>query len=193
METSDFEEFKNRLMAAGELYDKNVSPALLDMYWQSLKPITLQEFIFGMNTHAADPKHGSFWPKPADIMRGIQAAQPSVEDKAQLAWSQIMGEIKTTGSYRALEIDDLQAMAAVEAMGGWHALCQTYEDKMEWKRKEFMSIYETYERTPLDRLPSKLPGLIELQNHKLGATGGLKNIVDGAKEFERKRLPGKHS
>lgn len=190
METNDFEVFRTRLMAAGELYDKKVSPALLDMYWQALRGLSLDEFSQGMNAHAVDPKHGTFWPKPADIVRGIQASMPSTEDKAQLAWSQIMGEISRVGAYGALQIEDAQAMAAVEAMGGWPSICATHTDKMEWKRKEFFSVYATYERTPIDQLPAKLPGRIEIQNHKLasGKGGGLTSIADTAKRMGMKQI-----
>lgn len=192
MENSDFEEFKKRLMAAGELYDKKVSPTLLDMYWQSLTNITLDQFIHGLNRHAVDPKHGAFWPKPADIVRGIEADQTSIDDRAQLAWSVIVGSISRIGGNRSLQVEDRQAMAVVEAMGGWMSICMTYTDKLDWKRKEFMSIYRTYEKTPIDQLPANLPGREEIENHKRNG-GSLKGLVDASDHRGLKQIAGKHS
>ena len=38
--------------------------------------------------------------------------------------------------------------------------------KQTWAKKEFISMYSTYDKTPLEMLPSSLPGLVELHNHK---------------------------
>jgi hypothetical protein len=40
-------------------------------------------------------------------------------------------------------------------------------------------MYETYEKTPLDMLPSSLPGLIDLQNHKKEQSEAMQNILSG--------------
>jgi len=39
-------------------------------------------------------------------------------------------------------------------------------------------LYETYEKAPLDALPSNLPGLVELQKHKAENSGGMKLISE---------------
>ena len=50
---------------------------------------------------------------------------------------------------------------------------------MTWKKKEFLSVYETYENTPLECLPSSLPGRIELVEHKEKGVADMKSIMDG--------------
>jgi len=100
----------------------------------------------------------------------------SAKDKAELGWAAIVGEIGRIGPYKQLELEDKQVIAAVKALGGWTNLCSMTYEQLDWKKKEFMDIYQTYENTPLDRLPSNLPGLAELQEHKENNKGGMKLI-----------------
>ena len=128
-------------------------------------------------------KNGSFFPKPADIVRHLQTDEISVEDKATLAWGQVIREIRRTGSWGTLKLDDKQAIAAVKALGSWQQLCGSTETEMTWKKKEFMSIYETYEKTPVEFLPSSLPGRIELVEHKKEQSESMQRITDGIKKY----------
>jgi len=50
---------------------------------------------------------------------------------------------------------------------------------MTWKKKEFISMYETYSRTPIEMLPSSLPGRIGLVEHKREENESFKRITDG--------------
>jgi hypothetical protein len=54
-------------------------------------------------------------------------------------------------------------------------------------KKEFMSHYSTYDKTPLDMLPSSLPGLVELHNHKekyeVKGAQSMQHILDGIKKL----------
>ena len=120
--------------------------------------------------HMQNPDSGQFFPKPADLIRQLSGTskqqEAAIEDKASIAWACIERDIRRIGSYGTLKMDDKQALAAVKAIGGWQSLCQTETSKMEWKRKEFIRMYETFERTPLDALPASLPGRIEMSEKK---------------------------
>jgi len=186
MDNSDKKEFAILFYGTGELYDKSVSKNLLQLYFDALKNYSIEDVKSGVSKHALDPKHGTFFPKPADIVRHLQASEISTEQKAELAWAQVMREIRRTGSYGTLKLDDKQAIAAVKSLGSWQQLCSSTETDMTWKKKEFISMYETYERTPVELLPSSLPGIIGLVEHKKEVSSTMQRINDGIKNHRLK-------
>ncbi len=190
MDDSHKQEFATLFYGLGEYYDKAVSTNLLLIYFDDLKRFNLNDVKHAASQHRLDPKHGAFWPKSADIIRHIQTGNISVEDKAELAWAQVMREIRVNGAYGSLKLDDKQALAAIKELGTWKELCATPSDKMTFKHREFIATYKTYERTPIDMLPSSMPGLIELQNHKKKqneeSTNAMLNIKSGIDKHRAK-------
>jgi hypothetical protein len=186
MQESDKADFKMIMVGIGELYNKEITKPLMRIYFSSLVNYSLHDVEQGVNDHMMDSKHGSFFPKPADIVRHLQTNEISQEDKAMLAWSQVIREIRRTGSYGTLKLDDKQALAAVKALGSWQQLCNSTETEMTWKKKEFMNIYETYEKTPLDMLPNSMPGRFDLIDHKNEQSESFKRISDGIDDYRAK-------
>ncbi len=183
MDNSNKKEFVTLFYSLGEYYEKKVSTELLAMLFDDLIEFDINDVKFGAKAHRQDPKHGTFFPKAADIIRHLQTGKLSVEEKSELAWAQVMQCLRVNGSYGGLRIDDKQGIAAFKAFTTWQAFCAMPESNMTWAKKEFISMYSTYENTPLEFLPSSLPGLIELQNHKekyaQGTTNSLQSIMDG--------------
>lgn len=178
MNDSDKKAFAEIMVGTGEIYDKSVSKTLMQTYFEMLKGYDIDQVRNGFSKHSLDPKHGSFFPKPADIARHLES-NLSADNKAELAWSQVMHNIRSEGAYGSLRIDDKQAIAAVRSLGSWKSLCGTLEKDMTWKKKEFMSVYKTYEKTPIEMLPSSLPGLVELQDYKRSTNAVLDKIKAG--------------
>ncbi len=166
MDDSNKKEFAVLFYGTGELYDKAVSTNLLQLYFAALKEYSIEDVTAGVGAHALDPKHGTFFPKPADIVRHLQTGKLSTEEKAELAWAQINHELRKHGPYGSLELDDKQGIAALKSFTTWKEFCAMDTKTMTWAKKEFISMYSTYENTPLEMLPSSLPGLEELHNHK---------------------------
>lgn len=186
MDDSNKKEFATLYYSMGEYYEKKVSTDLLLMFFSDLMQFSIEQVKEGARLHRRDPKHGSFFPKPPDIMRHIQTGDISTEEKAELAWAQVIGKIRSTGSYGTLKLDDKQAIAAVKALGSWQQLCSSTETEMTWKKKEFISMYETYERTPTELLPSSLPGIIGLVDHKKEVGASMQRLEDGVKNYRLK-------
>lgn len=182
MDDSDKKEFAVLFYGTGELYDKPVTKNLLQLYFDALKNFDIDQVKKGVSAHALDPKHGSFFPKPADIVRHLQAKQLTAEEKAELCWAQIEREIRTTGSWGKLELDDKQGLAALKSFTSWKDLCSMDVGKMTWAKKEFISMYSTYENTPIEMLPSSLPGRVELVEHKEESAKSMQNILEGMKQ-----------
>ena len=182
----DKQEFKMLMVGIGEVYSKEITKPLMKIYFSSLADYSIGQIQEGFNKHVMDSKHGTFFPKPADIVRHLKAEEPSTEQKAELAWAQVMRTIRTDGSYGSLKLDDKQALAAVKAFTSWKDLCMMPESKMTWAKKEFISMYTTYENTPLEMLPSSLPGREELEQHKLENKQSVKSLIDGVNNYRAK-------
>ena len=188
MDDSNKKEFATLLYGTGEMYDRAVSTNLLQLYFSALRGYSIEDVTKGIGDHALDPKHGSFFPKPADIVRHLQTGKLSTEEKAELAWAQITHEVRRIGVYGKLVLDDKQALAALRSFTSWKEFCLMDVTKQTWAKKEFLSMYSTYQNTPLEMLPSSLPGLVELQHHKEKEAQSLQNILGGMEKFKVKQL-----
>ena len=166
MDKSNKEEFAKLYYSMGEYYEKKVSTNLLMMFFSDLSEFTIEQVKEGARLHRADPNQGSYFPKPPDIIRHLQTGKLSTEERAELAWAQITHEVRKTGTYGNLVLDDKQALAALRSFTSWKEFCAMDVSKLTWAKKEFLSMYSTYQNTPLEMLPSSLPGLVELHNHK---------------------------
>ena len=149
---TDKRAFLEIMTMTGEIYNKKISTALLKMYFEALKQLSIADVENGIQKHLADTNQGGFFPKPSDIAK--------------------------TGPYNKPRIEDRQALAAMRGLGGWVNLCNLSYEQLDWKKKEFFDLYETYEKAPLESLPSNLPGLVELQKHKAENNGGMKLISE---------------
>lgn len=142
-----------------------------------------------VQAHMFDPDGGQYFPNIANVSKHAEGTAKqnaaAVEDKAAIAWACIERDIRRIGSYGTLKLDDKQALATVKAMGGWQSICQTENSKMEWKRKEFIRMYETFERMPLDALPSSLPGRIEMSEVKQAGPVALDKLALGAMKWRK--------
>lgn len=183
MNNSDREKFKLNINGLGELYGKEISKPLLTIYYNVLKEFTLDQVIDAINVHVTDIKNGQFFPKPADIIRHLNAGKPSVEAKAEMAWAEINQKISSIGSYGNLTMNDNQALATVKALGGWKNICSKTIEQLVWLKKEFISIYENYEATSIESLPNELPGRIELETHKKSTSGFFKQLEQKKSEL----------
>jgi hypothetical protein len=193
MDNSNKEEFAKLYYSMGEYYEKTVSTNLLMMFFSDLSEFSIEEVKNAARLHRADAKHGSYFPKPPDIIRHLQTGKLSTEEKSELAWAQITHEVRRTGSYGNLVLDDKQALAALRSFTSWKEFCAMDVTKLTWAKKEFLSMYSTYQNTPLEMLPSSLPGLIELQYHKKQEAKSMQNLLQGMDKFKAKQLGNKQS
>jgi len=188
MDDSNKKEFATLYYSMGEYYEKTVSTNLLLMFFSDLSQFTIDEVKEGARLHRMDAKQGSFFPKPPDIIRHIKSASVSTEDKAMLAWGQIMQELRKHGAWGPLELDDKQAIAALKAVHTWKDFCAMPEKDLTWAKKEFIANYRTYENTPLELLPSSLPGLVQLHEHKNQEKEAYAKITSGIDSFRAKLI-----
>jgi len=186
MNDSDKKAFAELMVGNGEMYSKQVSKSLMQIYFDTLIDYSIDDLRVGFSKHSLDSKNGSFFPKPADIVRHLQTSEVNTEDRAMLAWNQIIREMRRVGSYGSLKLDDKQALAAIKAVKSWKGLCAMPENSLTWAKKEFLANYAVYEHTPLEQLPSSLPGLEELHEHKSQEKENFAKIQDGINKYRLK-------
>lgn len=155
-----------------------VTVPMLQVYFMSLNEYSYGQVEWAIGEHLKDSVDGKFFPKPANIIKHLEKSKATVDERAKLAWIEILGEVSRTGSHGSLRIKDRQALATLKAICTWKELCGTDQDKMQWIEKRFIDTYETYDKTPLDMLPDKLPGRIYLDQHKTERLENKSNIKD---------------
>jgi hypothetical protein len=186
MDNSDKGEFKKIMCAVGEVYDKNITVTLLATYFNAMREFTIEQVSWMFEKHLKNPDNaGTFFPKPADLIRQLTGTskqqERDVEEIADMAWQCVIGELKRVGAYQPLELEDKVALAALKGIGGWKMLGNKTYDELNWIRKQFVSAYVSYQNKPIDQLPSKLPGLQELSEHKANELGALSKILNSDK------------
>jgi len=173
MDICDRDEVLQTVVGLSELYGKTFTESAMSIYWLALKNMSLGDFNRAVELHVTDPESGRFFPKPCDLIGRVSRSGKQnselVAQSAELGWSLVMGRLRSVGSYGTLKISDQVAIETVRQMGGWKSLCATNLDKMAFKQREFMSLYQTVVKAPVELLPSELAGRIGLskQNSKV--------------------------
>ena len=184
MQDSDKNNFTELMTGIGELYSKEITKPLLRIYFTAFNQLTIEQVDKAIASHITDTSTaGTFFPKPADIIRQITGTDKqrteTVASKAEIAWSSIEGQVFSIGSYQSPKIEDRQAMGALKAMGGWIKLCGSTVEQLTWKKKEFIELYKTFEQTPIEMLPGNMPGRIELEQHKKNGNPEFNSLMKG--------------
>jgi len=187
MKSEDYNKFKTVIAGMCEVYDRVPSEVLLQVFWEDFKELTIDEFSKAVSDHRKDPDQGMFFPKTANLMKQIKGSSKqqhrSIEERAELAWSEITTHLQRKGPYKTFTSKDGVSLAAFHAVGGMSKLSTADYEKMTWIKKEFISMYETYEKTPLENLPQNIMGLEDLQKHKLEQQGRLTDIFSIASDL----------
>lgn len=172
--------------AAGEYYDKAISKELLLMYFNGLVKYSINDVELALNAHMQDSDRGRFFPKIADFAHKLEKSDLSPEERAEVAWAEIERKIRSIGSYGTLKLEDGIALAALKGFTSWKDLCSMDTAKMTWAKKEFTSLYSTYDKTPIESLPKSLPGRVELEKQKALNGSYLVNLKKNMEDFKNK-------
>ena len=146
------DQFKSLLIGVGEVFGKEVTQTLAQIYWTALKEFTDDEVSEAFNQAVASLK---FFPKPCELREFIQG---NAEELAYQAWDQVMADIRrgvghpTPKFVRKNEDGSLKVEhekpsvserveGLVNHLGGWSNLgMMSYKD-LDFKRKEFVQLF----------------------------------------------------
>lgn len=160
--------FQEVFSVIAELYDKNPSTFLFDIWFNALERFEIDSIERAFNIHAQTPETGRFMPKPADI---IQIIEGSSKDVAYSAWTKIKKAVGMVGSYQTVVFDDPIIHRVLQDMGGWIRICSLPEKDLPFSKNEFLNRYKGFKQqgeTP--EYPPKLIGITEGENRVGGFT-----------------------
>lgn len=168
--------FLQVMCALGEAFDTQISDSRLEIYFQALSDLTLEQVREAARAHVQSSR---FFPKPVELREAIAGR---IEDRADEAWAQLVSMVRRIGyTGKPNWQDPLLERTAKELYGGWSALCSRLPSdgpEMLGQAKLFKATYTAYaRRASADRLA--LPSKDEAK----AVLGNLK------RELDARRLP----
>jgi len=157
MNTEDKNKFKEIMTMISINYNEEINLPKLKLWWTLFNHYPIQAFEKAVYAHITCPDSGMFSPKPANITKMIQGTtkqnEQNIESEAELAWTSILNAIRGVGSYGSPKFKNPKVAATINAMINWSQLCGCTVSDLDWKKKEFISLYSTITTTELERLP----------------------------------------
>ena len=129
------DEFKTRMIGLFDLFDKDLSAAVLKMYWAAFQSLTDDEVFCAMDQAVITCK---FMPKPAEIIDLIRGDSKS---QALGEWGKVLGFMRKEGRFGEHKLP-ADILDAVNQIGGWEYLCTLTYKQLEFKARAFTEIYE---------------------------------------------------
>lgn len=133
MSPADFQRFRAVLAGMAELYQRELSPTLLDAYWLALRSWALTDFEAGAAHLMATSK---FMPRPADWHDLRKASVPTGGE----AWERAI-QACTGWRYGTASVDPITDRA-VRMVGGYERLAMEPLDQQHFTRNKFLELYE---------------------------------------------------
>ena len=99
-------EFSALLATALAVYGKSITTGMADLYFSALHQYDLAVVRDGLSRHMQDPAAGQYMPKPADIIRQIQASHHDGRPEGDEAWS--MAVVASDESVTTVLTDEIQ-------------------------------------------------------------------------------------
>jgi hypothetical protein len=164
---NDFKKFASLLAGLGEMYDKEITPMMADMYWDALKEFDYEAVSKAAQLHMKNPEGGQFFPKVADLVRHLSGNNT---DKGMQAWSRVEKAVRTVGPYMSVAFDDPIIHAVIQDMGGWTGFGNC-DEQTEWpfRQNEFVKRYRAYLNAGgAGKYPAVLTGIADMHNRTLG-------------------------
>jgi hypothetical protein len=162
-ETKSPDALSQRFMGMCELWNKDPSPFFVAMYREAL----LKELSFEDACKALEiPFRRKFFgfPQPGELIEIIKGGSG---DKAVVAWGIYFDAMRRYGSYRTVEFQDGRIGRTLELMGGWVQSGEWLESEMQYRRSEFMKLYNSLPES-MSEEPRTLPGLHRIANTARG-------------------------
>jgi len=156
----DRKSFGKFMVVIGEMFDRETSDVLTELYWKALEPFTDEQCEKAFNQVVLSSR---FFPKPVDIIESIRGTGGN---RATEAWIKTLNAIRRVGTYQSVKFDDPVIHAVIEVMGGWDTMGSMLIDDEKWKQREFEKLYPIMEAR--GNCPQYLPGRVEISNAAKG-------------------------
>jgi len=186
MNAEDKNKFKEIMTMVSINYNEEINLPKLQLWWKLFSHYPIQAFEKAVYAHITCPDSGMFSPKPANITKMIQGTtkqnDQNVESEAELAWASVFNAIKGCGSHRTPKFKNPKIAPTLFSMTDWMSLCACTTKDLDWKKKEFISLYSTITTTELERLPSEIKGRIEMEAEKHEGIEEFDGLMNGLEQ-----------
>lgn len=127
------QKFREFMTGLGEIFDKEITVILQNVYWKALKKFDDRQCEKAFNAVIMDCK---FFPKPSEIIEKIQDTR---KVSGEVAWGKVMESLEC-GS----RPDDYATTRAVQSLGGWNYLGRLTYNELHWQGRKFAEIFDYY-------------------------------------------------
>lgn len=140
MNEGDRQKFVTTLGAVAAAFRQELSTPMIEGYWLGLSDMTLEGFAAACQKCIRTCR---FMPSAAELRE--HSGGLSIEMRVELAWSSLLGAIRSYGWNRSVQFDDPCIPAVVDRMGGWQRVSGLPSDELlKWTRKEFAVAYKAH-------------------------------------------------
>jgi hypothetical protein len=164
MELQDQEKFAKALIVLAEILPKQLSPVMIEGYFDALVDFTYAELEWAMR-HAV--RTYKFFPTPVELRELLEG---SPADQAQQAWHQLLLALHRIGTYHSLLCEDGVLSETIRRVfGSWPEAAYLPRPEghaspaYQARRKEFLDTYRTLRRQP-EPFNAYLVGRFEAEN-----------------------------
>lgn len=123
------ESFKQNLVGMGEVYGKEITPSLAQIYWTTLKEFSDEQVSKAFEQALATLK---FFPKPAELRELITGTG---EEQAHEAWGQILRCLER-GESPPVELHEI-----TRQLGGWGTLRMKTYRELDFVKRDFVDLF----------------------------------------------------
>jgi len=158
----DLHRIASALLGLGEVFDKQLSETLVDLYVKALDGLTAEQIEQAAGKAITSCK---WFPKPVELRELAGGTeQASLEDLAEVQADIAVEAIDRVGPYRSITFEDPVTTAVIrQRFGGWENWCCQPPGEIKWSRKDFVKAYLAYSRSGIQEHGS-LVGIAEAKN-----------------------------
>lgn len=181
---TDHEKLKTTLLAFGELVGKEITEAVLNLYWLAFQPYSDEQIMSAFTQGLRKWSLFGRLPYPAEVIQEVEGKR---EDLALVAWEKLQEAVQRVGRYQSVLFDDPKIARVVNVIGGWQHVCDWSINEMSIHRAQFLKAYQALD-TPEENVP-----LIGVHDAENSAKGYLEHVqkpigIGGPEVKDLKRL-----
>ena len=134
MQASDYENFRHVMASMGAVYGKEITPALIDGYWNALCGWDIEDF---KSAAATLMEISEFFPRPA----AFTEIRKSLRATPQEQWDRVMAFCSSSAWRDSESIVERSIDLAVQAIGGYERIAMSDLDKIHFLENKFCDVY----------------------------------------------------
>jgi hypothetical protein len=171
MESRDKQTFFEIMAGLSEIYDREISKASFEIYWEALNAYPLDKVKKAVNHIVATHKFPGL-PKPAEFIEFINPPE-DLDARAEMAVNELLKHL-ASGGYFNFEFDDPVLAATINHLGGFHEVLCRFPKFADQEReqifwlKDFKQIYKIYARRIVDNIDLHVKGTLAIDNQAKG-------------------------